>query len=80
MIAERDRGWSGAEAVDDILRLPGVLALRVTIRSNPEGYAWCADASVGCGLPVGREAPRPTPNAAGDRDTRALDELFSAGL
>jgi hypothetical protein len=79
MPAQKDRDWRVGELPEDFLRLPGVLALRVTIRPDAAGYAWCADAAVLPGAAPARLVPRPT-NGAAQRDTRVLDEIFAGGL
>jgi hypothetical protein len=79
MPAERDDGRQGGELPEEFLRLPGVLALRVTVQPAAAGAAWCAGAWVVPGAPPVQVAPRPAAGAAA-RDTCALDALFTRGL
>jgi hypothetical protein len=77
MIAERGYGGVDGGPVEDLLRMPGVLALRVTVRPDAAGYAWCADASAGPDVVTDRGTLRAATDAS---DTRALDALFAGGL
>jgi hypothetical protein len=77
MIPERVCRGTNEGPVEDLLRMPGVLALRVTVRPDAAGYAWCADASAGPDVATDRGTLRAATDAS---DTRALDALFAGGL